>query len=674
MKKCNQCSTLLDDNAKFCPQCGAQQSFEPTNENSLNASATAYNNQQANTYTPEQTNTFSPQQNNYNNGAMAENNIPLQPDYKSTSQNQFDAQQNFNAASQNQYDMPVASNQLLKKLPIIIFATMAAFIVCIGALACVFHKTFTNMYYKTFSSPASYYEHVEKANTHTLTSIFSKSYATGLEQLKQDTITQNVSYKLTLGSGMQTLLQALPMSGFSGLKDVSITGTTQQKGNDCESVAQLNINDVPFLTANTYLNYNTKEEYIQIPEINESYINLSKLLEEGSGENMDILFDFYKDTANKMPSAKDVETLSNRYIDLAIESHGTVKKSSANVKIGKNSKKLTVLTVTYEAEQAKDFIEALKKNVQDDKELKNIFEKVSKGSYSKFLKKVKEIDASDISTNGNSIKMMVYVDNNGNIVGRKFTLHSESNGDYSPLYYVTLQNGNTFHYSCTITPSADDTTEVISITGEGTRKKNIENSTYTLGVSQSIVDQSKMNTSYITDPSNLIIMEVKDFDLAASVKDGSSSGTFTFYTKAVPMLGLYKLKCVVNNKSVTDKNVEMSLLANQETLCTLTLQTDMKAKKINTIPANNANIMDMMDENFQYDYLADFDIETFLEEKLEKAGITIDSSTLQNFSYAINNVLNPYSMSSYDSYDDYDFDDYKLDDYTIDDDSIKIED
>ena len=154
-----------------------------------------------------------------------------------------------------------------------------------------------------------------------------------------------------------------------------------------------------------------------------------------------------------LPSKETLKKIVKRYIRVALKQISGVKKSSKTLKAEGISERCTVLKVTVDSDTLIDIFEAWAKEIEKDKELKSVIEKVLKGLEStgigagfedadadeileelsdKLTEAAEDIEKYPDYFISDEIEMAVYVDAKGKVRGRECKLGYEEIQIYTP--------------------------------------------------------------------------------------------------------------------------------------------------------------------------------------------------------------------------------------------------
>lgn len=445
---CEKCGTQLQDSDKFCPKCGTP---APVSTDAPAPSEQPENNTQAVTAVSEQ-----PKED-----TQAVTTVSEQP--------KEDAQAAAPASKQ-----PKAKSVVFKAL-VIAGAVVAVFLVVIIANA----SRIGNFVHKTFSSPAKYYQYVEKKNAEELASIMGDIYKFYvLDEKDYFQTTSNAKLTIKLDEAGQDILELSGLAGvdLSWLKSASVNTSATFNGDKVGLNLSTAVNKDDILSLVMALDMAEGEAYFQLPELTDKYIGLD-LEETMDPSDFDAALDEWEDLREEhaelysvLPGQAKLEKLLNKYFKIALNCVEDVEKKSKVLKVEGVSQKCTVLKVTLDNRTLADIFAAILDEAENDKALEALIVDVVDASgedgddaYEEFLDELKDLQKRYKSDrNMEDIVMTVYVDGKGNVVGR------ELETDSTTISLLMPEKGNKFGYEFSVKSGSNK----YALTGSGKRSGN----------------------------------------------------------------------------------------------------------------------------------------------------------------------------------------------------------
>ena len=283
------------------------------------------------------------------------------------------------------------------------------------------------------------------------------------------------------------------------------------------------LNNTTILTAVLQLDMKAGMFYLTVPEITDRYIGMNLGEEFGDlyEETMDDLAIFtgkYEKMLAMLPSEEDLTECADRYFDVIMGQVDDVKKEKAKLKISGIEQSCTALVIDLDKDQLVKILEAVLKEAKDDKLIKDLmmdsFEAMGleadefdpEEAYESFQEEIDDM-IDDLDYIGvEHFTMNTYVDNDGNVIGRRITV--EENEEEVVFFFANVTKGseNGFEFSV-----QQDDEVMFSVTGNGETKNDKYSGKYELEV----------------EGQNYVKFEIEDYDLAEE-KKGNLVGSFTF--------------------------------------------------------------------------------------------------------------------------------------------------
>lgn len=467
------------------------------------------------------------------------------------------------------------------------------------------------------------------------------AYATSLEESQSLMSGVQGDMSLKLEDSGRSLLGFIAPFDVSWMNDITLSTTSTFADGQTGTLMKVLLNDNLVCTLEYYLDPETQDIYMRIPELSDKYLktNLKEATEQQTAtieediENADIPADadslasayseslslsasLMSDLSASMPEATVVETLLDKYGSMLFDNLTEVDGSQATLTAGDISQECTVYEGQISAADAiktgTDILEAAKSDEDIKKLLDSWSEKLSDGEnlYGSFTESIdtgldalKNTDTDD--SDESYISTRIWVDENGRIAGREISLH-ENDTDTPVLTWQMPENGSEFGYLLSFTPD-DESDYVLSGSGQ--------------------IDGDKLNGTYefSTGGTVLSVIEVKDYD-TASIKEGYLNGNYTVTFPAgdteddsLAMLENFALVLDLSSEK-TSGSVALSVESAGSTLGTLSITSG--AGETVDIPdlASLKDVCDASNDEDMNDYAATLDF-TSIMENLSAAGV-----------------------------------------------------
>lgn len=510
-----------------------------------------------------------------------------------------------------------------KKVIGIVAAIVVLLLAGVGVAA---HAQISNYVRKTFGSPESYYQYVEKKNRDEGMELFSASYNTMRDSLVADSQNREVNYKIELGQSLKTML-SMASPEFSNLKSVEINSKGKREKNITSGQGTVLVNGENILTFNSYLDQKEQKGYVQIPELSKSYLDLSGTLtqtveaSEAAGMNY---FTMMSDLEKYFPETEQIETLLTTYTDLFIDDMDSVKKTSADLEAEGVKTSCMDLQVTCDGAKFYDLVVKTLTSLKGDKTLKGIVEKADADSYTAMQKGIDDLleslKASKEEITGEDVKavMDVYVNGSGSIIGRVFNLNMA--GKELKITNVEPRNGSEFGSEFSV---KYDSIDYIIIKGNGKYKNGKLNGEFKV----SSDDSFDPVPGAITNMENLVTIKMEDVDEDAFSDKGVLNGTFTLSSDAFyEDMGISDYELRMKTKGDKKKSkTEVAVICAGDELAKITVTSgEGKAPKVSA-PSDSDTVYDCADETAMMTYMSELDLNGLVTSIKDKCGIDLSS-------------------------------------------------
>ena len=553
-----------------------------------------------------------------------------------------------------------------KKGKMIATVVVAVLVILIaGASMLTLNASVRNRIFMSALSSKEYYLKTELSNIEKKANQIADSYGKQVERMeaqKKKTMKNSAALKVSVDDTYTSML------GLDTLFPLELnTGITVDLKNSAEQVdMELKLGGESFIGANMFMNIgkeNYGDTYVQIPQISSAYLftSLQDMAKEEENENVDAYFNslknFYGNYLDKPTSKALVAELISKYGKTVCEGLKDVKLEK-NVKytVSDITKKATKVTVTITEKDAEKMLEKLVDTASKDKKLKKELvrlEACTEEEYDKGIEKLKKaID--EVKKEGTESKttivMNVWIDKQGNILGRDFSSKGDGEEDASTLYYHTLNNGKTDYFEAGTTGSDSDD---FVITGNRTKEKK--------GYKGDIAFSSQ-------EDKNSVKVSFDEFALADE-EYGSYNGNVTLEYNNDS-----QVKLTLNGGEKEQKATLEASIAGQNIGKIEYSQNMKECDKVSYPPEGDSYSINDSEQLEKYKDTIDQDAVSALEEKVEGfvslfgSLLGLDSST-SSIWIGGSDSTDSFSLEDDSSLDDFSFDDEddSAEDYNVDD-------
>ena len=374
---------------------------------------------------------------------------------------------------------------------------------------------------------------------------FTSAYAESMKSSENLMSGAQADISLKLEDSGRSLLGFLVPDDISWADSLVLSSTSSFVDGKEGILMKVLLNDTQICTIEYYLDPETQDIFMKIPELSDKYIKVNlkeaaeiqaKSLEETASDLSDDLdsavtasSDFMEgysaglnasvslffDLSASMPEGSVLEELLNKYGTLIFDNVTEGESNQDTLTAGDVSADCTVYEGQITMENGVKMANAILSEAKSDKELEGILSNWaqilpdSEDLYDQFIKAIdtgldslKDVDTSDTDS---YLSTRIWVDGNGDIAGRELGIH-EGDTDTPILTWKMPQTDSDFGYLLSVT--ADDSS--FELSGSGKIENDKLNGTYT----------------FSQDSSPVVNIEVKDYDVA-SEKEGNLNGTYT---------------------------------------------------------------------------------------------------------------------------------------------------
>ena len=582
---CKNCGMQMNDNSKFCPRCGkAVESAGQTQQD-------AYGQDMYN-------------QDGYNQGGYSQSQWQQ-------NQGEQNPWQNPNQPWQWEQTQPEEPQKPLRsksKLKIIIPVVAGAAVVALGIGGFAMSKT--NFFKAKFSSPTSYYRYVEMRSIEET----SRRLETAFERSRAMT---SLDANIVLEDGGLALFGMSGIDDQSALNDLGELRIQARMGENGELSGQellLYSGDTCIASANVITDASDGSSYIQVPELSSSYICMDAQSMREMGMTTDPLT-----TMAELPEVSLMTDIFNRYSGLMLEYATNVTREKEEINVDGIRQNAIRLTVDLDEEQIDSLLEACVDTLEEDEDFREYMLWLMDASgysmymeydtygysgdsgldddlYDEFLTDMEQaIDALryDIKEAAGRASMTVWVDSDGNIIGRSMEFATDY-GSLELFNYRTARDGNQYAEEYFFGEYGEYMDTAVAVYGSGTIDKDLAEGVY-----------------YVEEGSGreLLKVEVSDYD-TAKAEDGYLDGTFTFTSTTDPEMAGYGLTVTVSSEDGKQATA-LSVTSNSVPLGTvnMSISDDSYTPEL----PKDATVYDVNDSYDMEAYQMECDIEGFLD-------------------------------------------------------------
>ncbi|MDO4615256.1 MAG: Ltp family lipoprotein [Lachnospiraceae bacterium] len=513
-----------------------------------------------------------------------------------------------------QGEMKLESKKSISKKPLIIGGSVIAAAAVAGGIYLGTSKS-----PKVPDTPEDYFrEIVEQNSEENLDSVLS-NYSESVEQLQSDSVNGTSTIRVEVGDALSPFLGAV-YPALSDLKsaeigmDVTLTEESLE-----EMLIRANINDAQILTMKAAIDPANKLYYLQIPELSDSYLDLSSVFDEMDSETGMTYSEMSQLMQSALPDAETLNSIVSTYQGIILDHIGEVTKDSAELSAEGVTQTYTTLNTSLDSQYLYDTAVDVLTQLEKDENIKGIIENIDDTSYASFQSEISNALTS-LQNNSESItsvdftgNITLYVDQY-DIAG--VLIDADMNGESFRLNYANPQKDSDFGFLCSLEYEGS---ELISLHGSGKTQKDLLNATYHLSMDASLINADFDTTDFVT-------LEVKDFDLS-SMKDGKLNGSFTLSTDKISYLSGYQLVTEMSASGKEEK-ISTSVMSGDSTWATISITGNEGTELDNILPSATDKIISLDDDAAISEYFESIDLNTFLTDATQKAGLNISADEI----------------------------------------------
>lgn len=547
-------------------------------------------------------------------------------------------------------------------------------------------KTIQNTIDKATKSPLQYYKQVEGNYIDDSIDTVKEYYDNSRSRIDPKQTQMDFSASVVLESGIKSLLNSYAGSDLlNNLDSLGLNFTYGGTESEFNISPSLLVNDEKVFTGNAYINVENGETYVNVPEISDEYIDLTDAVNESLSSSSDTfskLLDSFEINQTIYPAYETLTQSIDNYKTIYFDNIKNVEESTEKLEASGVSAEYTTLTVKLTGEEVYNILKSSLEAAKDDAYVKEFIDNwnekcdkivsdstdesnisVTKIDYDEYTSGIDEALSSleerkDIlSSYGDILSMKVYVDGDGEIIGRNITVIGENSSSANIKYAMVISGGK---YGCDFSVSVDDKT-YITVTGGGNYDLSNMDGDFTATFHEAINNED-LNIYLKYENGNTIdylkgiasgdltfttdMKELKDYYLKLSYSSEENNGNY---------------KITVGQKDIDFASVKIAYAISNE---------------VNLLkPTDSSKVIKASDTAKLTEYIQKFDPEKILANIKQKTGVTIDIDQINNMwnSLGLEQYIDGFTDSDsydYDIDDDYNWDD----DFDIDDDTVDFDD
>lgn len=509
---------------------------------------------------------------------------------------------------------PVHSPNRKPRKGLVAILIVVVLVMAAAGTAFAFKDRIINTLSLSTKKPEEYYAKVEKQAFDSMFNALSvaeidsnKEIATKFSaKASYDKVTVNSLIQSTLGMSIEDIENELgiPLDSLN----VDITSAANES-NIYEHIV-LGLNNIDIISAEILMDAAMKDILLRIPELSSALLSVN--LDEIVSDDGLLMPSKPSFSPEQMPTNKETLDFLNRYFDIILDNIDDVElDKNKTLKVDDIKVTANLLTVTITEEDFLFILKDILKEAVNDDFILNLIPSFGitiadyKTTINDAIYEIEEaITEKDFSSN--EVVMKLYVDSEGNILGRRISVE-EDNMSLFAIEYAHVTKGDNSEYEFIF--EDDLGIEVITVNGSHTKKNNAYSGKASIEVNDA---SSSVNN---------VGFDVEYKDVRSEVKNNKVFNYGTFTLSSLYMMGM-ELELDLNAKGNT-QNADFYVKMGNSTLVSFETTTEyLDEFKIPTLSTSD-EIYDAMTESDSY--LATMDLENFINELSTKLGIDIES-------------------------------------------------
>lgn len=341
---------------------------------------------------------------------------------------------------------------------------------------------------------AESYQETEKAALDKLVSGVVSYLDTYMQQYEKAEAGSSASLTLKAEDAGKSMLGMLASTDISWLDTISMDMDVTIQDSMEAMKSDVLVNGAPFCTINIMMDVSTLEEYIQIPELSESWmrIPLTVTASDASGneisqETTQKYFEIMSNLSNMIPDTEVLGTLLERYGDMVIDNMAEGSSVEEEVSVDGISEACTVYEGQITESSFLTMAEQILTEAREDQDLKVLLDTwtesgvVSEDIYTQFQSAVdgllEDLSSEEASGDTSMITSRIWVNGDGKIVGREFGIADA--GQTTPVF--TWKSPSQDENSALLIEFSSGT-DSVTLTGSGQSAEGLLTGDYILAV------------------------------------------------------------------------------------------------------------------------------------------------------------------------------------------------
>ena len=446
---CPNCGAKIEDNARFCTECGSPIQSVPS-------SAQPTQNSQTPVFTT----------------------VPRQQAPQNTSETNVYG---------NVWTAP-ATTPPKKRGKTALWIILAA-VVVIAAVAALNYKVISASVRNLFVKPVGYYQQVETKELEKFADDLASSYQKSLAApLQRGDFGAQAEVTLRLGSSGKSLIsEAMNGMDLSWLESVGFSSDVTRRSNDTGMNGNVQLNGKTLFTFEMLMD-STGLSYCLVPELADSWFfidpadyatNVGGFGMRSPLESVGKLPEAMATLGEALPDSATLKSLIMKYGEIVINGIHTVERANGTLGVFDVEAKGSMLSIVVTEQELRDIVSAVCTALRDDQEIRSCLKNMEKTMersdlYNEFIDQVERTleDLDEITMDGD-LRMTLWVIKDGEIMGRQIDVNGTGIRMEAP------RDGDRFALLVNL---YEDAEQPYSLTGSGTIVDGLMKGSFTLAV------------------------------------------------------------------------------------------------------------------------------------------------------------------------------------------------
>lgn len=341
---------------------------------------------------------------------------------------------------------------------------------------------------------AETYQDIESSALSSLASSLSDVWDSCLSNYEKSSAGSSADITVYIEDAGRAMLGTMAGMDVSWLQSISLNSNVSVENGISAIASSLLLNNTRLCDLNMFMDFQNMAEYIQIPELSDSFIKAPIASDtpedtEEMQQFMDSYMDLMSDFSSLMPDSSTISTLLDRYGNIIIENMEEGTSVAETVSVDGIGEDCTAYEAFLSERSLASVAEAVLNAAKDDSDIKTLYEQWASSpefegnSYEEFqaeinslIQDISSVDPSELSSDAVLVSK-IWTDSEGEIVGRQFSVIDDM--ETVPVFTWKAPSDENAG-ALLIEVSADDTSLIL--TGSGQYEDGLLNGNYIFAI------------------------------------------------------------------------------------------------------------------------------------------------------------------------------------------------